>query len=60
VNVFVCECVCECVCDNVCRDELPGMWTDCHGDCASNWTLLSEIIDSGVGHGPVVDVNLYV
>jgi len=37
------------------------MWTDCVGDCGTNgWRLLSENIDSGEGHGAIVDVNLYV
>ncbi len=41
--------------------EETGLATDCVGDCGtSGWRLLSDTIDSGEGHGAVVDVNLYV
>jgi len=43
--------------------ELGGMWTDCYGECASEgegWQLRSDSIDSGIGHGVFVDVNLYL
>ena len=42
-------------------EELIGMSTHCVGDCASDgWRLLSDEIDSGVGHGTIVDVSLFV
>jgi len=39
--------------------DLPGVSTWCQGDCATNgWRLLSDDIDSGVGHGSLATVVL--
>ena len=39
--------------------DLPGVTTFCQGDCGTNgWRLLGKDIDSGVGHGALVDVFL--
>mmetsp|Transcript_29943 Transcript_29943/g.46360 ORF Transcript_29943/g.46360 Transcript_29943/m.46360 type:complete len:409 (+) Transcript_29943:575-1801(+) len=42
-------------------DELDGMSTYCSGDCATDeWRLLGDDIDSGEGHGPIVDSVLQI
>ena len=41
--------------------ELKGVTTWCSGDCATDgWRLMSDDIDSGVGHGNVYDSVLQV
>lgn len=41
--------------------DLPGVTSWCQGECATNgWRLLSNDIDSGVGHGSVVNVVLQI